>query len=89
MLLLCLQTGLIWMSPFSYWASVSLLVRQKAGEALGLKSMSSSISLQEPPLVTGFELHLGLTLLPSSPIPAPTSGSGWQEVLLIRALITG
>lgn len=25
------------------------------------------------------KLHLGLTLLPSC--PAPTSGSGWQEVL--------
>ena len=45
------------------------------------------MSLPKPPLVPGFELHLGLTLLPS-PTPAPTSGSGWQEVLLIRALIT-
>lgn len=46
-----------------------------------------SVSLTESPSVPGCELHLGLTLLPSC--PAPTSGNCRQEVLLIRALITG
>lgn len=62
----------------SHWASVSSLSSQRVGEVCWrpLKGICQWGWLLESLAV---KLHLGLTLLLSR--PAPTSGSGWQEVL--------